>query len=244
MSNNQRSAAAQDTTGIGWWILQTASWMLLLSISALLIAMIGLPRITGATPYTVLTGSMRPSMPPGSLVVTKPLEAGKLKVGDAITYQIRSAEPEVVTHRIISLSQTLGGETLFTTQGDANPSPDDKPVKAAQIRGVVWYSIPLVGYVNSWLTGEQHIWAVGITVTLLLGYAVYMCISAIAESRRSKRASPAGSKRPSDPARTMVDANEGVSSGTASGNPATGRLHRKERAAAGAAVCGNGPGPR
>jgi signal peptidase len=214
MSKSQRSAAADDATGIGWWILQTLSWMLLLSIAALLIAMIGLPRVTGATPYTVLTGSMRPGMPPGSLVVTKPVEAGKLKVGDAITYQLRSGEPEVVTHRIISLSQTLGGETLFITQGDANPGPDEKPVKAAQIRGVVWYSIPLVGYVNSWLTGEQHIWAVGITVVLLLGYAVYMGISALVESLRSKGSS-GSSKRRSDPARSNADANEGVSNGTA-----------------------------
>ena len=206
MNTTKRSQSAQST-GPVWWILQTASWMLLLSIAALLIAMIGLPRVTGATPYTVLTGSMRPGMPPGSLVVTKPVEAGKLKVGDAITYQLRSGEPEVVTHRITSLSQTLGGETLFTTQGDANPGPDEKPVKAAQIRGVVWYSIPLVGYVNSWLTGEQRIWAVGIAVALLLGYAVYMCISAIVESRSSKR-------RP-EPAQTMVDVSEGVSSGTA-----------------------------
>jgi signal peptidase len=209
----KRSQTAQST-GPVWWILQTASWMLLLSIAALLIAMIGLPRVTGATPYTVLTGSMRPGMPPGSLVVTKPVEAGKLKVGDAITYQIRSGEPEVVTHRIISLSQTLGGETLFTTQGDANPGPDEKPVKAAQIRGVVWYSIPMVGYVNSWLSGEQRIWAVGIAVVLLLGYAVYMCISALVDSRRSKGRS-GSSKRRSEPVRTEVDANEGVSSGTA-----------------------------
>lgn len=206
MNTMKRSQTGQST-GPVWWILQTASWMLLLSIAALLIAMIGLPRVTGATPYTVLTGSMRPSMAPGSLVVTKPIEAGKLKVGDAITYQIRSGEPEVVTHRIISLSQTLGGETLFTTQGDANPGPDEKPVKAAQIRGVVWYSIPLVGYVNSWLTGQQRIWAVGVAVALLLGYAAFMCISAIVDSRKSNRRS--------DPARIIVDVNEGASSGTA-----------------------------
>ncbi|ALV42645.1 S26 family signal peptidase [Pseudarthrobacter sulfonivorans] len=206
MNTMKRSQSAQST-GPAWWILQTASWMLLLSIAALLIAMIGLPRVTGATPYTVLTGSMRPEMPPGSLVVSKPLEAGKLKVGDAITYQIRSGEPEVVTHRIISLSQTLGGETLFTTQGDANPGPDERPVNAAQIRGVVWYSIPLVGYVNSWLTGEQRIWAVGITAALLLGYAVFMCSAAVVETRRSKQKAAPG------PA--TVNADEGVSSGAA-----------------------------
>lgn len=180
---------SSQSTGPLWWILQTASWMLLLTIVALLVAMIGLPQVTGATPYTVLTGSMRPTMPPGSLVVTKPIEAGELKVGDAITYQIRSGEPEVVTHRIISLAQTLGGETLFTTQGDANPHPDEKPVKAAQIRGVVWYSIPFAGYLNSLLTGEQRTWAVGSAVVLLLGYAAFMGIGAMMDARKAVRRS-------------------------------------------------------
>lgn len=182
-----RSTSAAQSTGPLWWILQTVSWMLLLTVVALLVAMIGLPRATGATPYTVLTGSMRPTMPPGSLVVTKPIEAGELKVGDAITYQLRSGEPEVVTHRIISLSQTLGGETLFTTQGDANPHPDEKAVKAGQIRGVVWYSIPFAGYLNSLLTGEQRIWAVGSAVVFLLGYALFMGMSAMMDARRSVR---------------------------------------------------------
>jgi signal peptidase len=206
MSNRKRSAT-DDATGIGWWIRQTASWVLLLSMLALLVATIAVPKATGSTPYTVLTGSMRPGMPPGSLVVTRPVEAADLKVGDAITYQMRSGEPEVVTHRIISISRTLGGEALFTTQGDANPVPDETNVKAGQIRGAVWYSIPLLGYVNSWLTGEQHIWAVGIAVALLLGYAAFMCIAAVVESRRSPRGR--------DPAQPLVNVGAGVSNGTA-----------------------------
>jgi signal peptidase len=188
MTKTKPSKASQST-GPFWWILQTASWMLLLTIVALLVAMIGIPRAAGATPYTVLTGSMRPTMPPGSLVVIKPVETDKLKVGDAITYQLRSGEPEVVTHRIIALSQTLGGEKLFTTQGDANPHPDEKPVKAAQIRGAVWYTIPLAGYLNSLLTGEQRIWVVTSAVILLLGYAVFMGIGAMMDARRTVRKS-------------------------------------------------------
>lgn len=182
-----KKPTAPPSTGPLWWVLQTASWMLLLAIVALIVAMMGLPRATGATPYTVLTGSMRPTMPPGTLVVSKPVEAEELKVGDAITYQLRSGEPDVVTHRIISVSQTLGGETLFTTQGDATPHPDENPVKAAQIRGVVWYGIPFAGYVNSLLTGEQRIWAVGSAVVFLLGYAVFMGIGAMMDARRSVR---------------------------------------------------------
>lgn len=180
---NRRST--YDHTTFGWWIGQIASWALLLSMLVLLTATVILPKVAGATPYTVLTGSMRPGLPPGSLVVTRPVAPEQLRTGNAITYQISSGEPEVVTHRIISVSTTLGGERLFTAQGDANPSPDDKPVKAGQIRGVVWYSLPLLGYVNTWLTGEQHIWAVGVTVVLLLGYAASMLIAAVGESRKA-----------------------------------------------------------
>lgn len=207
MSTRKRSEAVDDATGLGWWLRQTASWVLLLSMFSLLVVTVAVPRLTGSTPYTVLTGSMRPGMPPGSLVVTRPVQAAELKVGEAITYQIRSGEPEVITHRITSIATTLGGETLFTTQGDANPVPDAASVKAAQIRGVVLYSLPLLGYVNSWLTGEQHIWAVGIAVALLFGYSAFMCTAAVVESRRSKRRA--------DPARPLRDADAGVSHGTA-----------------------------
>ncbi|MDQ0677544.1 signal peptidase [Arthrobacter pascens] len=207
MSRKHSAAVDDAATGIGWWLRQIASWVLLLSMFSLLVVVVAVPRFTGSTPYTVLTGSMRPGMPPGSLVVTRPVQAAELKVGDAITYQIRSGEPEVVTHRIKSISRTLGGEALFTTQGDANPVPDETLVKARQIRGVVWYSMPLLGYVNVWLTGEQHIWAVGVAVALLLGYSAFMCNAAVVESRRSKR-------RP-DPARLLSDAGAGVPNGTA-----------------------------
>ncbi|MDQ0673703.1 signal peptidase [Pseudarthrobacter siccitolerans] len=190
MTRGKRRSTPDDTN-LGWWVRQTASWVLLLSVFALLTATIIVPKVAGATPYTVLTGSMRPGMPPGSLVVTLPVEPGQLKTGEAITYQLRSGEPGVVTHRITSVSTTFKGERLFTTQGDANPSPDDKPVKAGQIRGVVWYSLPLLGYVNGWLTGEQHIWAVGITVVGLLGYAAFMYTSALIEARRRRRPHPA-----------------------------------------------------
>jgi signal peptidase len=188
MTRGKRRSGSDDTT-FGWWVRQTVSWVLLLSMLALLTATVILPKVAGATPYTVLTGSMRPGMPPGSLAVTRPVAHEQLKTGDAITYQIRSGEPEVVTHRIISVSTTFGGERLFRTQGDANPSPDDKQVKAGQIRGVVWYSLPMLGYVNTWLTGEQHIWAVGATAVLLVGYAAFMCTAALVDSRKAKKRS-------------------------------------------------------
>lgn len=174
-------------SGPWWWIRQTISWLALLSTVALLLAAVIVPRMAGSSAYTVLTVSMLPELPPGTLIITKPVPPSKLRVGDAVTYQIRSGEPDVVTHRITAVTPTLGGDLLFTTQGDANPVPDEKPVQAGQIRGVLWYSIPFVGFANSWLTGDQRIWAVGTTATLLLGYAAFMLVAAIAESIKKRR---------------------------------------------------------
>lgn len=175
-----------EKTGVSSWLGQVVSWLCLLAVLGLVAVMVVIPQLFGSGSYTVLTGSMRPSMPPGSLVVTKEIEPEELRIGEAITYQIRSGEPAVVTHRIIARTSSSDGVT-FTTQGDASPSPDEEEVRPEQIRGVVWYTIPLVGYVNGWLTGEQRIWAVGSAVVLLLGYTVFMFGSALVEGVRSRR---------------------------------------------------------
>ncbi len=179
---------APEKTGILSWLSQVLSWLCLLTVLSLVTVMVVVPQLFGSGSYTVLTGSMRPTMPPGSLIVTKEANPEELRIGEAITYQIRSGEPAVVTHRIIARTSSSDGVT-FTTQGDASPSPDEEQVRPEQIRGVVWYALPLVGYVNGWLTGEQRMWAVGSAVVLLLSYTAFMFGSALVEGARSRRSS-------------------------------------------------------
>lgn len=183
-----RHDKAPEKTGVLSWLGQVVSWLCLLTVLSLVAVMVVIPQLLGSGSYTVLTGSMRPTMPPGSLVVTKDIGPEELRIGEAITYQIRSGEPAVVTHRIIARTASNDGVT-FTTQGDASPSPDEEQVRPEQIRGVVWYTLPLVGYVNGWLTGQQRIWAVGSAVVLLLSYTVFMFGSALVEGVRSRSSS-------------------------------------------------------
>lgn len=103
-----------------------------------------------------------------------------------ITYQLESGQPTVVTHRIIATSENQKGERTFITQGDANGERDEKEVRPVQIRGKVWYSLPYLGYVNTWLTGEQRTVIVVIVVTALLLYAAYMMISGIRDGRKER----------------------------------------------------------
>lgn len=75
------------------------------------------------------------------------------------------------------MSINTKGERTFITQGDANSTPDEKPVLPVQIRGKVWYSVPYLGHVNSWLTGDQRKTILTLVVGTLGVYALYMIAS-------------------------------------------------------------------
>jgi signal peptidase len=135
---------------------RVASWLITCTAAALVGAAVLVPRLAGATPYTVLTGSMAPAYPPGELVVVRPVPAEDIGVGDVITYQRDSGEATVVTHRVVAVSWTAAGEQRFTTRGDANDAVDVEPVRAVQVRGEVWYSLPWVGRLNVLFTGDQR----------------------------------------------------------------------------------------
>lgn len=155
----------------------------LLLVGALVIV---IPAISGATPMTILTSSMVPTYPPGTLIIVKPVEAEDIMIGDPITYQLESGKPEVVTHRVISVSVT-DGELSFVTQGDNNGSPDPSPVKPVQVRGTVWYSVPFIGYANTIVNGDNRSWIVPVSAVALFGYAGYMFASGIGQSARRRR---------------------------------------------------------
>jgi signal peptidase len=164
-----------------------ASGALLVAVVAIAITTVVLPRLAGWTPLTVLTNSMAPTLPPGTLVVVQPVDPAGLAVGDVVTYQLRSEEPTLVTHRISAVTATADGVTAYVLQGDNNPDPDVEPVVPEQVQGRVAYAVPLLGYVNSALSGEGRGWLVLGTATLLFGYAAYSFVSALTDRTRRRR---------------------------------------------------------
>ncbi|MCR8691515.1 signal peptidase I [Rhodococcus pyridinivorans] len=187
MTETSIDKKVDEETGAWWWIRSVLSWTILLAMFALLTVAILVPTLAGAERFTVLTGSMKPTYPPGTLLVVKPVERSELGIGMPITYQLRPGEPAVVTHRIISASQSAQGTRTYITQGDANDVPDEAPVIYEQIRGRVWYSIPYLGYVNNWLTGQNRSWTIGIVATSLFAYAAFLVVSGARDGRRERR---------------------------------------------------------
>lgn len=154
------------------------SWVcgvLVAAFAGVLVATVALPLAMGWVPLTVITGSMDPTIPPGSQVIVKPLtpsQAQSLSPGQVITFQIESGSEEVVTHRIIAVDEA-DGETVYRTQGDANASADPDPVRAVQVRGLVRYHVPLVGYVATLTSPEQKRVGTWIAAGLFGAYAVW-----------------------------------------------------------------------
>ena len=152
---------------------------------AVAVLVVGLPAVLGGSAMTVLTQSMEPGLPPGTLVVVKPTPVDEIALGDVITYQIRSGEAAVVSHRVIEKTY-VDGEVTFITQGDNNDLPDAEPVRPIQIQGTIWYSLPLLGWVNLLLTGQHRGVVLAVVAGGLFFYAAYSVVSSLRDRARAR----------------------------------------------------------
>ncbi|WP_421743493.1 signal peptidase I [Cellulomonas sp.] len=174
------------------------SGVVLVAVLLVGLATIVVPVVLGATPYTVLTRSMEPGMPPGTLVVTRPVSVDDIGTGDVVTYQLRSGEPTVVTHRVIGVGSNALGETVFSTMGDANAVPDE-PVRAVQVRGVVVYQVPYLGYVNTWVGANRPGWLLKSVAGALILYGIVLVGIGVRDRVRRKAADEAPASVPVGP---------------------------------------------
>jgi signal peptidase len=186
---------------------------LLLAVVGLALVVIVIPKATGSTPLTVLTQSMEPTLPPGTLLVVRPTPVEDIRVGDVVTYQIASGQPEVVSHRVTSIATTSDGTRSFVLQGDNNAVADAAAVVPGQVRGVVWYSVPGIGWVNQHVNGSRS-WLVPTIAAVLLTYGAVMIIAGTVSAarrrrRRARRSGPrhvAGYRRTGQPHGTVSSA--------------------------------------
>ena len=165
--------------------ITAALLVLILGVGALAIVV---PAMVGGSALTVLTQSMEPGLPPGTLVIIRPTNVEDIRLGTVVTYQIGSNRPELETHRVIEKSKDTRGRTTFITKGDNNDVPDSPAVRPVQIRGTLWYSIPLLGYVNNLVGGSARVILIPVAAGALFIYAGYMVVSAIVGARRKNAA--------------------------------------------------------
>ena len=98
--------------------------------------------------YVILSGSMEPVIPTGSVAV---VDSSKRDVrpGNIATFERHG---DLVTHRILSKT-----EEGYQTKGDANTDPDSGTIPAENIRGTYLFCIPYLGYGFMWAKNHMFL---------------------------------------------------------------------------------------
>ena len=98
-----------------------------------------LPQFLGYEIYEVVSGSMDPTIPIGSVVYVEAASPEDVQESDIIAFW---RDGEVVMHRVVR-NKLLEGE--FVTKGDANPIDDVEPVPYSDLIGLVVRHYPMLG---------------------------------------------------------------------------------------------------
>lgn len=98
-------------------------------------------------PSVILTGSMKPSIQPGDVILIKRFQEEKeiyqLKKGDIINF---NREEINITHRIEEIFHDEAGNLSFQTKGDNNKSSDQALISPNDINGIVINVVPKIGF--------------------------------------------------------------------------------------------------
>ncbi|NLZ46373.1 MAG: signal peptidase I [Clostridiales bacterium] len=138
------------------------STILIVFLIVAIVTVLVLKLAFGAEMKAVVTPSMEPNLPVGSLIVIFPTDYDKINVGDDITF-IRDKNLTLLTHRVISKDDTT---KKLTTQGIANNTAD-KPTTYDNVLGKVRFCIPYLGYLIIW-TNSTYGKAIAIVVIAVI----------------------------------------------------------------------------
>lgn len=122
------------------------------------------PTFFGYKIMTVLTGSMRPVLEPGDLVIDKMPDVDEIKVEDIITFR---QEEKYITHRVIGIVKE-NGQTLYQTKGDANNTEDDTLISQSEVIGGYAFHIPKAGLFLEFARGKVGIFLLIVLPAILL----------------------------------------------------------------------------
>lgn len=125
----------------------------------------------GGQIYTVVSGSMEPAIPVGSLVYVEGMEPEDVAVNDVIAFYGGRDANAIITHRVVE-NRVIMGE--FITKGDANQTNDMNPVNYNEFIGKVEWSVPEVGVIAQILTSREG----KVAAASMIGLAVVLHIIA------------------------------------------------------------------
>jgi signal peptidase len=141
-------------------------------VVVLLIATVG-PRLLPYRTFTVLSGSMEPTIPTGSMIFDREVDASELAPGDVVTFHPPGHADKLVSHRVVRVEKTKAGRVLVT-RGDANGVVDDWRIPAEGSGLRYEFHVPYLGYVvGGLLTPMGRLIALTLAALWLGGLALW-----------------------------------------------------------------------
>lgn len=188
------------------WIISAVQTLLVVALCLVALVSFGtrIPWLAqhGFTLYAIISGSMEPMIPTGSLIYAQAFKPDDLKAGDVITFQITpegATKPTVVTHRLVKVDKvekTIPGpdgvqkksvEYSFHTKGDANKQEDGQTIGLSQVLGKYAWHIPEIGKVALWAqTPVGFLLTVILPTILLVGWEVVSLMQHIKKTSHQK----------------------------------------------------------
>ncbi len=122
---------------------------------------------TGINAYVIVSNSMNPSIPIGSVIYTK--KETVYKIGDIVAYPQKG---KTISHRIDDVIK-IGSQIYYSTKGDANTTSDFDLVERGIIFGKTVFFLPYIGEIILALRNQNLILLGAVLPTLLflrIGY--------------------------------------------------------------------------
>lgn len=146
------------------------------------------PRLFGYTPYAVLSGSMEPEYPVGSLIFVHSVDAETLQPGDAAAFY--RSDGAVVTHQVYEVdvdAKLIGTQGIANVNADGTIAHDAEKTPFSQVIGSPVFCIPYLGYVNAYCTTPPGLYVVVAVAVLLLVASALLGKGGEGDARKSAR---------------------------------------------------------
>jgi signal peptidase len=129
----------------------------------ILLAALAVATVSGYRPLIEHSGSMRPAIQTGDLLLTHARPAASIRVGEIVSFDDPALNGRLVTHRVVAVHSSAQ-RIDFLTRGDANPASESWSVARHDSVGTLDARIPGVGRAVAWVTDR---WVRTVVLTLV-----------------------------------------------------------------------------
>lgn len=133
------------------------------------------PRAFGYMPFAVLSGSMEPELPVGSMVFVHQVDPTNIAVGDNATFY--RSDGAVVTHQVYEVdpvAQTIGTQGIANKNADGSIMHDAEQTPFSSVIGTVSFCVPYLGFVNAYCTTMPGMLVVVAVLALLVAASIVL----------------------------------------------------------------------